>query len=492
MQLKKPHILLVFLCIYRITTSAQVPKTDDTTLESKINEVEHSLKSQVHIQGEALWNLEERMLKYQVQGLSIAVINNYEIEWAKGYGTTNNAEKGRVTPQTVFQAASMSKFVNAMALMKLKELQNVDLDADINTLLSSWKFPYNTSISEQTISLRQLMSHTAGISTHGFGGYKDAKKLPSIIEILAGTNPANSEKVKPLGSPNKNFKYSGGGTTISQLILSDVTNMSYEKFVNENLFTPLQMNNSFYSIELKKYPQDIAFGHLRNGKTLKNRYQIYPESAAAGLWTTPSDLGKLLIDLQLSLANKNGKVLSTASSKELITPPLTTEISALGLFVENRNGHTYLQHSGSNRGFRGKFYVGAANGKGVIVMVNGTNTKIIEEIIRSVALVYEWSGFSNIEIASDQALQNSDLKKYTGTYVFKNREVIVSIKKGKLIAEEKRKWSTSLTPIGGSLFVADAIQPETKIEFVSDKEGTVNKLIAHQGVSIKWKKVDKK
>ncbi len=338
-----------------ISLNAQENFSQDT-LQARIQSVENSLSPLIYIEGDVLWNIEQQMHKYNIPGLSIAVINNYKIEWAKGYGTIKSTEKTPITTNTVFQAASVSKFVNAVALMKLKELKNINIDDDINTLLTSWKLPYNKKISTQFITLRQLLSHTSGLSTHGFNGYKNSNKLPSIVETLEGKRPANSRKVKPLFPPNKKFKYSGGGTTISQLILMDNTNSSYESFLNKNLFQLLGMKNSFYSIEFDKYPNDLAYAHIENGKPLKNNYNIYPESAAAGLWTTPSDLAELIIDIQLSLNNENGKILSNNSAKDLITPPLKDYNSALGLFVEKENGETYLQHSGSIKGYRSKFY----------------------------------------------------------------------------------------------------------------------------------------
>ena len=458
-------------------------------LEERIKSVENNLRPLVLNQGEELWNLEERMLKYNVPGLSIAIINDYEVEWAKGYGHTGNEEFPNVTEKTVFQAASMSKFVNAVALMKLVQSNKIDLDEDINNYLTSWKFSTNENVGNDPITIRQLLSHTAGLSTHGFNGYKTSNKLPSIIEILEGENPANSDKVEQIQQSNKNFKYSGGGTIISQLILSDITNSSYENFVNENIFSPLGMINSFYSIEFVKYPKDVAFGHKGNGKTLNNNYNLYPESAAAGLWTTPTDLAKLIIDIQLSLNTEPSQILYLQSTKELITPTLNKSNSALGLFTQKEDGELYLQHSGSNRGFRGKFFFGANNGDGVVIMVNGTNTEIIEEIIRSVASVYNWAGFENLVASSDLNLDDTDLSKYVGVYALENREVNVTIKKGKLVLLERGKWSSNLTALDISTFVVDIVKPQATIEFVTDYDGAVSKCILKQGELTVWIKI---
>ncbi len=330
------------------------------------------------------------------------------------------------------------------------------------------------------------MSHTAGLSTHGFGGYKKPNNLPSIFDILNGTKPANSEKVEQKIKNDTEFKYSGGGTMISQLILMDNSTMSYEDFIYENIFEPLHMTHSFYSVELHKYPQNLALGHKANGKTLKHKYNLYPESAAAGLWTTPTSLSKLIIDIQLSLKNGTGKILSQKTAKDLIEPTLKNSNSALGVFSENQNGHIYLQHSGSNRGFRGKLFFSAENGNGVVIMVNGPNTEIIEEIIRSVRSVYDWKGFKKLLVSKDLKINDADLIRFTGTYTLDDRKVNVSLKKGKLSITEKGKWSSQLTALNQNLFLMDVVKPQATIEFIESNNDSIGKCILRQDEPTEW------
>lgn len=486
------RLLTIFLCCSIATHSySQTTTTEQLgSVEERIQKVENSLRPLVTKEDASLWNLEAQMQKHKVAGLSIAVIHNNTIDWAKGYGITGNSEQQNVNNQTVFQAASMSKFVNAIAVLRLAAENNINLDEDINQYLTSWQFPYKSNSDSNPITIRQLLSHTAGLSTHGFAGYKNANKLPSIIQTLEGKKPANSDKVEQILPNNQQFKYSGGGTQISQLIVMDQSKMSYESFINKHVFTPLEMANSFYSIELEKYSQNIAFGHQKNGKSLKHNYNSYPESAAAGLWTTPSDLAKLIIDLQKSLQNNTGTIISQQSSKELIQSPLENSNAALGLFTEKHNEELYVQHSGSNKGFRGKFIFSPQNGTGVVIMVNAPNTKIIEEIIRSVAAVYQWKGFETLITNPDVHLTNSDLKKYTGTYQLKNRKVIVSLKKGQLQLTEKGKWSSKLTALNNNTFVVDIVKPQATIEFITNEEGTIRKCILKQGAATEWVKLN--
>lgn len=457
-----------------------------TEVRGKISQVENSLSPLVLAPGAELWNLEDQMRKYHVPGLSIAVINNYEVEWIKAYGFANGKTQTKTTTNTVFQAASMSKFINAMALMKLKETKDFSLDEDVNHLLESWKVPYDPAISDQAITLRQLLSHTAGLSMSGFGGYKMGQKLPSLVQILDGKKPANSESVRPILPPNQNFKYSGGGTIISQLLLMDLTKETYEDYVNEQIFQPLKMNHSFYSTEFDRYPEDIALGHLHSDKPLKYKYRIYPESAAGGLWTTPHDLAIALLDLQLSLSQQRAAVLASKSAVELSTP-VDSGISALGVFVEDQAGHTYLQHSGATRAFRSQFYISAEEGKGVVIMHNGANLEILEEIIRSVASVYQWPGFKKMK-ATVTTLTAAELKPFIGTYQMGKRQILVSHKKGKLQLAEKGKWGATLKPLTPTSFITTRINPPATIEFIKEN-GKVVQLKMDQGGIYEWVKV---
>lgn len=484
----KKLLLTIFLtCNIAVVGFSQTnPILDSEKILKRIEKVENSLSPLVLNKGASLWNLEKQMQKYNVAGLSMAVIHNYEVDWAKGYGITGSSESPQVSEQTVFQAASMSKFVNAVALMKLMEWKELNLDEDINNYLTSWEFPYTKTFNENTITIRQLLSHTAGLSTHGFKGYKNPNKLPTLIQTLEGSKPANSLKVEQIQLPHQAFKYSGGGTLISQLILMSNTDASYEDFVHENIFRPLGMNHSYYSIEFEKYPIDLAFGHKGNGKTLKQKYNVYPESAAAGLWTTPTDLAKLIIDIQRALKTEPSQILSLQSMKELTKPTLNKSNAALGLFLQLEDGELCLQHSGANRGFRGKLYFGAESGNGVVIMVNGTNTTIIEEVIRSVALVYNWAGFKKLVVTPELNLTNLDLSQYKGKYVLDKREVEISLKKGQLIFSEKGKWSSHLTPLSSSTFLVDIVKPQATVEFVKGADGSIVKCIVKQGEMTEW------
>lgn len=189
------------------------------------------------------------------------------------------------------------------------------------------------------------------------------------------------------------------------------------------------------------------------------------------------------------MAKGNGKILSARSSREMTTTTLKNGIAALGMFIEDQNGEKYMQHSGANSGFRGKYYFGVSNGKGVVVMVNGTNTEIIEEIIRSVAFVYDWPGFAKIESSVGTGFPESMIKSFAGTYRLGNRSINIRLERKRLIAQEKNKWQAELTAITTSKFIVGNLTPQTTMEFIKDENGKVIKLIIHQGDFYEWEKV---
>ncbi|MGE8434318.1 serine hydrolase [Chryseobacterium joostei] len=334
------------------------------------------------------WTLKERMALYNTNAVSIAVIKDYKIEWVKAYGYADVSEHIPATPQTLFQAASISKSINSLGILKLVQERKLDLDTDINNYLKDWKFPYDEAVTKgKKISISNLLSHTAGLSGHGFYGYEKGKKLPTIIEILNGVPPANSGTVKSVFEPGLKFQYSGGGTVITQLILENVTGEKYEDYMMKNVLTPLGMNESSFN----QPPQEdksslLATGYYANGKEVKGKYHVYPEKAAAGLWTNSSDLAKYIIETQLSLLGNSNKILSKEMSAKRVE-------NNLGVFLNDFKGTKYFGHSGGNEGFV-CYYVGSVDGgNGVVVMTNGRNIRLIDEIVSSIASMNNWKNY---------------------------------------------------------------------------------------------------
>jgi CubicO group peptidase (beta-lactamase class C family) len=427
---------------------------------------------------------------YHVQGVSIAVVKNYQIEWARGYGWADSAEQRPVTTSTLFQAGSISKSLNAVGVLKLVQDGKLDLYTDINTYLKSWKFPYDSLARGKKITIANLLSHSAGLNVHGFGGYEKGDSIPSLVQILNGSRPANSPPVRSQFAPSLKFQYSGGGTVISQLIVQDITQMPYDRFMWRNVLKPMGMTNSSYTQPpAKGNLQKSATAYDDHGKEIRGKYHIYPEQAAAGLWTTPTDLAKYIIETQLSLQGKSNKVLNQQLTRLRLTPYVDSAI-ALGVFINTRGGQRYFGHGGQDRGFVARFWGSFENGNGVVVMCNSDNGDILEEIINSVGTVYGWKEFYQpVVTLKHLAISDAVLQSYTGQYrVTDASEGQYNLVPGAIFTISKNGKQLRAQAAGQQVF---DIYPETEtrffpettdtdINFVKDGKGHVLKLIIHQ------------
>jgi CubicO group peptidase (beta-lactamase class C family) len=452
--------------------SAQDKSSYSKEVESKIKLVENGLAPWVMDQDSLKFTLEERMARYNVQGLSIAVIRNYKVEWAKGYGWADVSQKRRVSPKTLFQAGSISKSLNAVGLVKLSQDRKLDLEADINNYLTTWKFPYDSLSKNKKITLSGLLSHTAGISGHGFQGYTINSEIPSIYAVLDGKKPANSDAVRSMYEPGKQFEYSGGGITISQLILTDITHKTYEEYMQQEVLNPLGMRESFFTQPpVKSKKELLATGYQQNGKQIEGgKYNIYPEQAAAGLWSNPVDLSKYVIDTQLSLDGRSDKVLSQEFTKVRLKGSATEPESALGVFIETKGNEQYFYHTGGTNGFLNEYIGSFKNGNGVVIMTNSANQGICREIINSVAIAYNWKNFYEPEVRRTISLPENTLDSYTGNYAINGQTFSISKKGNEL-------WLSSA--IHSKLYfttTTDFFTTESKLEykFIKNSNGEIN------------------
>ena len=282
-------LLLVSLAFSSVVFAQSTP-------DPKIKRVEENLLPAVLIKGDPTWTIADRMKFYKVPGLSVAVIKDFHLEWAKGYGVKDLETNEPVTTDTIFQAGSISKSVNAMVAMKEVEQGKLSLDQNINDKLTSWKLPDNEFTAKKKVTLKNLLSHTAGTTVHGFPGYGVDEKLPTLQQVLDGEKPANTAAVRVDFEPGSKFRYSGGGTTIAQLTIMDVEKRPYPDIARETVLEPLNMTNSTYSQPLPAdWRKKAATGYRSDGREVEGKIHVYPEMAAAGLWTTPTDLAKFAI-----------------------------------------------------------------------------------------------------------------------------------------------------------------------------------------------------
>ena len=406
--------LILALFIPGCQSSTQTQYSPET--QERIRQVENSLGDWVRTQNDTTWNLEQRMKHHNITGVSIAVIHDFKLEWVKGYGWADVSEQRPVTEKTLFQAASISKSLNGVGVMKLEQDKKIDLNTDINQYLTSWKFPYDTVSKNKPITVGALLSHTAGLTIHGFPGYARGDSLPTVQQILDGQKPANTEAVRSSMEPGVRVIYSGGGITVSQLIVSDVTQQPYDVFMQKNVLDPMGMTGSFYTLPSAATDSTLlATGYKADGTPVKGKYHLYPEQAAAALWTNPSDLGRYIIETALSYNGKSEKVLTPEYTKKRLEPVM--EDAALGVFVTKKDSSYYFAHGGANEGFT-CFYVGdVITGNGIVIMTNSDNASLATEVANSVATVYGWKDYykpvQKTVIDLDEAL----LDRYVGKYV---------------------------------------------------------------------------
>lgn len=439
----------LFFCL-AVLASALTAQSD---LEVRMQRVENGLLPQVLIKGEPAWTLAERMQHYKVPGVSLAIIHDFKIVWSKAYGLKDVETKEPVTLNTLFQAGSISKPVAAMVALRKVEQGKLKLDENINNKLTSWKLPDNEFTAQQKVTLANLLSHTAGLAVHGFPGYAVGEKLPTLPQVLDGAEPANTAAVRVNMTPGTKFRYSGGGTTIMQLAVMDIEKKPFPQIARETVFQRLEMTNSSYEQPLPPdWLKQAAAGYRRDGSEVEGKRHIYPEMAAAGLWTTPIDLAKFAIEIQLSLQGKSNKVLSKKMTEQMLTP-FIEDFVALGFFIDKKGKAIYFQHGGADEGFRAILMAHKNKGCGAVIMVNSDNGQIMNEILRSIAKEYQWEDYLP-EPYELIAVAPTLLDNYVGRYLVNpDRVLTITRENGKLLMQATQSPMVELLAIAENVFI---------------------------------------
>ena len=329
--------------------------------------------------------LAERMRHYKVPSVSIAVIHTFAIDWARGYGM-------RTTPETLFQAASISKPVTAMAALHLVEHGRFGLEEDVNAKLIAWRVPENEFTRQKKVTVGELLSHSAGLNVHGFGGYAAGEPVPTLVQVLDGRKPANSPPIRVDTVPGAVSRYSGGGYVVLQQLMIDAAGKPFPDLMRMIALDRIGMRHSTFEQPLpKRLWSSAAVAYRADGQPIAGRWHTYPEMAAAGLWTTPSDLALFAIELQKSYAGKSNRVLSAAMTKQMLTQRIAR--SGLGIGVEGEGAHFRFSHAGGNEGYR-CFLIAYASGDGAVIMTNSdAGGELIPEILRAIAAEYNWPDY---------------------------------------------------------------------------------------------------
>lgn len=453
-------IILLFLIFTSTLLCCKNPnkkKGYSNEIGKRIENVENHLCSPIILgkSDSSFYSIRQRMDFYKVPGLSIAIINNKSIEWSRGYGVLNSENKNPVDDNTLFQAASISKSVAALGALYLVNCGKIDLDKNINNYLRSWKLPENEFTKDAVVTLRYLLCHGAGINGHMLGAYSQNEDIPTIHQLLEGIPPATGEPIRVVQKPQAEFMYSGGGYLVALLAMQDVSNKIFFDIMKDNILKPIGMKLSGFFQPLQYGSiENVATGHDEEGNPYVDCWLTFPNLAEGGLWTTPKELCLFAIEIQNAIEGK-----SSILSRDLAKEMLSVQIGSYGLGVLINGDETNLSfaHGGDSRGYHNYMYYSVSKGKGAVIMTNGQNgAYLYQEILRSIASVYDWSDFKP-RLINPIDIELDILKKLCGRYVFNNMiyaNISISGNHLKMKGDDGRTFD--LYPIAENQFV-DAI-----------------------------------
>ena len=445
----------------------------DAGTAAAIKRIENGLLPRIRAEGESGWTLAERMDRWNVEAVSVAVIADFEIAWARAWGLADREAGTPATTETLFQAGSISKPVAATGALRMVEEGQLSLDTPINEFLTSWQLPDNEFTEQTPVTIRRLLSHTAGTTVHGFPGYAPWEPVPTVQQVLDGESPANTAAVRVDIPPGSTVRYSGGGTTIVQLAVTDVSGEPFPDVMHRLVLEPAGMVSSTYQNPLPagRLP-DAAAGYHQDGSAVPGKRHTYPEMQAAGLWTTASDLARFAIAMQNSLRGEPGGVLEAETAREMVTPVM--ESAGLGFFVDDNDGAIYFQHGGADEGFQALLIASRDEGHGLAVMANSDNGgAIAQEILRAVALEYGWDGILQDAVTAVD-ISAAELSAYEGRYRSEQPPEVASVWVESGMLESSitlRGYTSRLVPLGDDVFLFE--EQGDRYRFVRDSDGAV-------------------
>ena len=465
----------VTLAILTLLACSSAPASN--TVAERQRAVEGSLLPAVIVAGDSVptYSIAARMEHYKVPGISVAVINDGKIEWARGYGVQRVGSSDSVTASTRLQAASISKPVAATAALRLVDEAGLKLDANVNDELKSWRVPDNAFTEKQPVTLGEILSHTAGFTVHGFPGYAAGEKVPSAVDVLDGKGNTKAVLVDTI--PGSIWRYSGGGYTVAQVLIHDVTGESFAAAMKRLVLDPFGMKQSTYVQPLPAELADsAAVAYRANGDQVEGRWHTYPEQAAAGLWTTPSDLARFALGIRAAYQDDEGAILKQATAREMLKERMGGY--GLGVAVEGAGDSLRFSHGGANEGYRAFFVLHPATGDGVAVMTNSdAGAALYMEVVRAVARVYDWPDFAPetrtvVQVAPDV------LQRYAGEYVLDEDFVItVTDEDGQLFASYPGQPRARLLAESDTQFFPEG--NALRLTFQQDEKGRVTQVVVH-------------
>ncbi len=479
-------VVLVTVVLAAVVLAAVAPETlADTGVQAEASKtrrqrVEQSLQTAIVPSVETGYELEERIRAHDAPGITIAVIEDFELDWARAYGKADTTTGRQLTTQTRHNVGSVSKTVCAMTAMRLVEAGKLALDEPINRYLKSWQLPENEFTKDNPVTLRLLLSHSAGTTVHGFPGYRPDAELPSIQQVLNGEDPANTDPIRVDRVPGEGYRYSGGGTTVVQLAIMDVTGKSFEDAARELVLEPLGMEHTTY-----RQPVDgvdlgeRAVGYADNPSFMGT--EVFIAQGAAGLWSTPTDLARLMIEIMKAYRGDEGTIISQKTAQEMLTR--VSGDAGLGFFLEDHNGALSFGHGGDNTGFHAYVMGLPATGQGIVTIVNSdVGDELQQEVARAADTVYGWPEDTwDAEVVATGKLDRKVARAISGRYQLGANDVITVVRDGSQMTYRECYWGSRVTemlPLTNGHFQLvsgnNSLGSRAELVFETDKSGNVS------------------
>ena len=407
-------IAYLFSLIFLAACSAPQDEPVEPSPDARLARIENGLAPGFQIKGQdrVTFNIEERLAELNIPGLSVAFVANGDIEWQRAYGMADIAENRPMRTDTMLLAGSISKPVAALRAHQLAEEGIFDLDENVNSYLTSWQVPDNEFTQTEKVTTRRILNHTAGLTVWGFPGYDNGDEIPSVVGVLDGIG--NTEPVRVFREPGEDWLYSGGGYTIMQLAITDHEGETFPEIMQSNVLDEINMSGSTFENPLPdRFHSRAATGYRANGDEVEGKWPIYPEMAAAGLWTTPDQLIQYAIEIQGILQSKQDGLLRYETVVEMLTAGMNDH--GLGPAVAEFT----FGHGGADEGFRAELIAWKDQPYSAVVMVNSDNGSIITELLISIANEYRLPGVEPT-IREIVDIDPAELPKFAGDYELEN------------------------------------------------------------------------
>ncbi|MBV7330832.1 beta-lactamase family protein [Chloroflexi bacterium TSY] len=463
-------------------------------LEKTIDAVEQGLRaSPVFLDNASIapTNLSERMVHHNVPGVSVAVIDNGAIAWAKGYGVLNAESRSPVTTNTPFAAASVTKPVAALAALRLVQQGRLDLDRDVNQTLQQWRVPESELTRSAKVTLRHLLSHTSGLDAGNYCGYTPDEPMPTLLQLLNGEPPSNSKPVRVLTVPGTRYSYSGAGYWVVQQLIEETMDESFASVMQKLVFDPLSMNHSTIG-----KPDGAASGHADDGSVTSDNRTRYPGAADGGMWSTPTDIARFALAVMNAYNGTGQQILEQPLAQAVLTPQIG--LHGLGPFLIGDGDTLRFMHGGEGPGFLCQMDAFPLRGQGAVILTNGDNGWwLIQEVLRSLATVYQWPhhqpiGKTRVKIDTARLtacagtyqvnvdpLTLDRFAEYTGQWQIRDGRPIdytIQARGDHLVVRYPNDEALTFYPESDETFFA--LEDATELIFQPTKGGTVNALEA--------------